>query len=81
MPRATASAAHTRTVAPLHDRPPYLGFGLGLRAQHYSEILDGDPAVARDIRRRVMNTLYSAELSKRVPAIAAVNAIGSQYSR
>jgi uncharacterized protein (UPF0276 family) len=45
MPRATASAAHTRTVAPLHDRPPYLGFGLGLRAQHYSEILDGDPAV------------------------------------
>jgi uncharacterized protein (UPF0276 family) len=45
MPRATASAAHTQTVAPLHDRPPYLGFGLGLRAQHYSEILDGDPAV------------------------------------
>lgn len=45
MPRATASAAHTRTVAPLHDRPPYLGFGLGLRAQHYSDILDGDPAV------------------------------------
>ena len=45
MPRATASAAHTRTVAPLHERPPYLGFGLGLRAQHYSEILDGDPAV------------------------------------
>ncbi|MGD9920999.1 MAG: DUF692 domain-containing protein [Pseudorhodoplanes sp.] len=26
-------------------RPPYLGFGLGLRAQHYSEILDGDPAI------------------------------------
>jgi uncharacterized protein (UPF0276 family) len=26
-------------------RPDYLGFGLGLRAQHYSEILDGDPAV------------------------------------
>jgi uncharacterized protein len=26
-------------------RPPYLGFGLGLRPQHYAEILDGDPAV------------------------------------
>ena len=45
MPRATASAAQSHTVAQLHDRPPYLGFGLGLRAQHYSEILDGDPAV------------------------------------
>jgi hypothetical protein len=81
-------------------------------------IAEGDPAVARDIRRRVMNTLccvgsfvafaeaveradapagrlvvafggprdsrltiYLAESSKRVPAIAAVNAIGFQYSR
>ena len=26
-------------------RPPYLGFGLGLRPQHYADILDGDPAV------------------------------------
>ena len=26
-------------------RPPYLGFGLGLRPQHYAEILDGDPPV------------------------------------
>jgi len=26
-------------------KPPYLGFGLGLRPQHYEEILDGDPAV------------------------------------
>jgi uncharacterized protein (UPF0276 family) len=32
-------------MAPSTDRPPYLGFGLGLRAQHYSDILDGDPAV------------------------------------
>ena len=24
-------------------RPPYLGFGLGLRPQHYTEILDGNP--------------------------------------
>src|SRR5208283_4778574 len=27
------------------EKPPYLGFGLGLRPQHYSEILDGNPAV------------------------------------
>lgn len=26
-------------------KPPYLGFGLGLRPQHYSAILDGNPAV------------------------------------
>ncbi|MEQ1671565.1 MAG: DUF692 domain-containing protein, partial [Hyphomicrobium sp.] len=26
-------------------KPPYLGFGLGLRAQHYADILSGDPAV------------------------------------
>ena len=26
-------------------KPPFLGFGLGLRPQHYSEILDGAPAV------------------------------------
>ena len=27
------------------EKPPYLGFGLGLRPQHYSEILDGDPDI------------------------------------
>jgi uncharacterized protein (UPF0276 family) len=27
------------------ERPPYLGFGLGLRPQHYKEILDGSPAI------------------------------------
>ena len=27
------------------ERPPYLGFGLGLRPQHYEEILGGDPNV------------------------------------
>lgn len=32
------------TVTP-SDKPPYLGFGLGLRAQHYADILDGDPDV------------------------------------
>jgi len=26
-------------------RPPYMGFGLGLRPQHYLEILNGDPPV------------------------------------
>ncbi len=28
-----------------HRKPPYLGFGLGLRTQHYQEILDGNPSV------------------------------------
>jgi uncharacterized protein len=32
-------------MARVQEKPPYLGFGLGLRPQHYSEILDGDPAV------------------------------------
>lgn len=27
------------------QKPPYLGFGLGLRPQHYSEILDHNPAI------------------------------------
>jgi uncharacterized protein (UPF0276 family) len=27
------------------DRPPYLGFGLGLRPQHYRDILDGNPDI------------------------------------
>ena len=27
------------------EKPPYLGFGLGLRPQHYQEILEGTPAV------------------------------------
>ena len=43
MPSATA--AQTAKNAPSQDRPPYLGFGLGLRAQHYAEILDGDPDI------------------------------------
>ena len=29
----------------MQNRPQSLGFGLGLRAQHYREILDGNPAV------------------------------------
>jgi uncharacterized protein (UPF0276 family) len=27
------------------EKPPYLGFGLGLRPQHYAEILDGAPEI------------------------------------
>src|SRR5206468_6564773 len=27
------------------QKPDFLGFGLGLRAQHYADILDGDPPV------------------------------------
>jgi len=32
----------TKEFAPLGVEPPYLGFGLGLRPQHYSEILQGN---------------------------------------
>lgn len=28
-----------------NEKPRYLGFGLGLRAQHYSDILNGDPDI------------------------------------
>lgn len=51
MARATVPAETIRTkgtsqcLADPQDRPPYLGFGLGLRPQHYSDILDGTPAV------------------------------------
>ena len=31
--------------AALSAKPPYLGFGLGLRSQHYNEILDGNPPI------------------------------------
>ena len=40
--------SHPKPVADLNAqaaRPPYLGFGLGLRPQHYDEILSGNPAV------------------------------------
>ena len=32
-------------AAPPAGKPPYLGFGLGLRPQHYTDILEGDPPV------------------------------------
>ena len=39
--------ATSRIVQPARpsEKPEFLGFGLGLRAQHYSEILEGDPSV------------------------------------
>ena len=49
--RKTAGKPDPRALPPresgprLTDKPPYLGFGLGLRPQHYAEILDGSPAV------------------------------------
>ena len=45
MSRAPASVATSQATEPSQARPPYLGFGLGLRAQHYAEILEGDPAI------------------------------------
>src|SRR3972149_2144418 len=41
---ANASGAVRASVNEDH-RPPYLGFGLGLRPRHYRDILDGNPAV------------------------------------
>jgi uncharacterized protein len=39
----TAVAAKSRSE--ITPKPGYLGFGLGLRPQHYADILDGDPPV------------------------------------
>jgi len=41
MPVSAAASAHTASVA----KPAFLGFGLGLRAQHYDEILNGNPQI------------------------------------
>ena len=36
----------SRSVGPLMSaKPPFLGFGLGLRHQHYDEILSGNPPI------------------------------------
>jgi uncharacterized protein len=42
---SVSRTAHIRAGARQSGKPPYLGFGLGLRAQHYAEILEGDPPV------------------------------------
>src|SRR3984893_6815778 len=40
------SPAATRAGTPVPSaKPPFLGFGLGLRAQHYDEILSGNPPI------------------------------------
>jgi uncharacterized protein len=41
---SVSAAAHS-AVSVLAEKPPFLGFGLGLRAQHYDEILNGDPQI------------------------------------
>lgn len=33
------------SLVPQQNRPPFLGYGLGLRAQHYADILNGEPEV------------------------------------
>jgi len=47
--RTTQSSASAKAGDPAHvpagAKPPYLGFGLGLRTQHYTDILEGDPHV------------------------------------
>ena len=42
---SSASAKAGEPARPLAGKPPYLGFGLGLRTQHYTDILDGAPPV------------------------------------
>ena len=37
----------------MSNKPPFLGFGLGLRPQHYSEILEGSPTSVR-VSLRIM---------------------------
>ena len=42
---AAATIAAPARKAPPSEKPDYLGFGLGLRPQHYADILDGNPDV------------------------------------
>lgn len=42
---AAAIKASPARKAPPSEKPDYLGFGLGLRPQHYADILDGNPDV------------------------------------
>src|SRR5882757_2840872 len=41
----SSSAASLADRQALAAKPPFLGFGLGLRAQHYDEILNGQPPI------------------------------------
>ncbi|MEA2818574.1 MAG: uncharacterized protein QOJ86_578, partial [Bradyrhizobium sp.] len=42
-PLPAVAALADREMRP--SKPPFLGFGLGLRAQHYDEILNGHPPI------------------------------------
>lgn len=42
---AVSAATRPHAVSQTAEKPPYLGFGLGLRPQHYQDILEGDPNV------------------------------------
>ncbi len=46
--KAKSGSSETAYAAPPagpEGKPPYLGFGLGLRPQHYTDILEGDPPI------------------------------------
>src|SRR3954471_6139962 len=43
LPETPAAAPADRPAK--STKPPFLGFGLGLRAQHYDDILNGDPPI------------------------------------
>jgi uncharacterized protein len=43
--RGSSETAHIAPAARAEGKPPYLGFGLGLRPQHYTDILEGDPPI------------------------------------
>jgi uncharacterized protein (UPF0276 family) len=45
MERAVTQGKAKTSAVRAGEKPPYLGFGLGLRPQHYEEILNGDPHV------------------------------------
>jgi uncharacterized protein len=45
MSPAMQAAARRKEVRAPSTKPPYLGFGLGLRPQHYTDILEGSPDV------------------------------------
>jgi uncharacterized protein (UPF0276 family) len=47
------------------QKPPFLGFGLGLRPQHYSEILEGSPAAASALRRARYEWEFVSEVANR----------------
>jgi uncharacterized protein (UPF0276 family) len=43
--RGLPKTAHAVPPAGPEGKPPYLGFGLGLRPQHYTDILEGNPLI------------------------------------